>query len=168
METWKIWNFKDKLMISFLADSDFRSFSLEFYLGGRGGGAGWPKGGKGQGEVRWVCQGGGDHHLLVCQGGGDRHLLVCQEEGGRLGTETGRGRTQDEGMLGEGLEVEKDWITLPFCIALYFNKDLVRHSGQTLWNLERREVIPGKEGGGPEGGEDFFGRGSERRGSGPE
>ena len=27
---------------------------------------------------------------------------------------------------------------------------------------------PGKEGGGPEGGEDFFGRGSERRGSGPE
>ena len=29
-------------------------------------------------------------------------------------------------------------------------------------------VSPGKEGGGPEGGEDFLGRGSERRGSGPE
>ena len=29
-------------------------------------------------------------------------------------------------------------------------------------------VLPGKEGGGPDGGEDFLGRGSDRLGSGPE
>ena len=42
-EEWRPGRFeisRKKLKISFLADSDFRSFSLEFYLGGRGGGAG--------------------------------------------------------------------------------------------------------------------------------
>ena len=64
-------------------------------------------------------------------------------------------------MLGEGLEVEK---RLNYSAFLY-RSVFQQRFGQTL----RTNVVePGKEGGGPEGGEDFFGRGSERRGSGPE
>ena len=52
----------------------------------------------------------------------------------------------------------------------------VKKCWMQAWKLNRFDqyasfsevVLPGKEGGGPEGGEDFLGRGSERRGSGPE
>ena len=79
-----------------------------------------------------------------------------------MGTGRGRGRSQGGGRLGEGLG-ELCQIFLSKC--LFFLSGLlvmVMVIGHQFF------VLPGKEGGGPDGGEDFLGRGSDRLGSGPE
>ena len=76
-----------------------------------------------------------------------------------MGTGRGRGRSQGGGTLGEDLGRENISKYLSFLSGLLV---MVMVLGHQFF------VLPGKEGGGPDGGEDFLGRGSDRLGSGPE
>ena len=71
----------------------------------------------------------------------------------------GRGRSRGGGRLGEDLGKENISKCPSFLSGLLVKVMVLGH--QTF-------VPPGKEGGGPDGGEDFLGRGSDRLGSGPE
>ena len=71
----------------------------------------------------------------------------------------GRGRSQGGGRLGEDLGKENISKCPSFLSGVLVMVMVLDH---------KTFVPPGKEGGGPDGGEDFLGRGSDRLGSGPE
>ena len=76
-----------------------------------------------------------------------------------MGTGRGRGRSQGGGRLGEDLGKENISKCSSFLSGVLVMVMVLGH---------QNVVLPGKEGGGPDGGEDFLGRGSDRLGSGPE
>ena len=76
-----------------------------------------------------------------------------------MGTGRGRERSRGGGRLGEDLGKENISKCLPFLSGLLVLVMVLGH---------KTFVPPGKEGGGPDGGEDFLGRESDRLGSGPE